>query len=233
MGFRFRRSIKIAPGIRLNLGKRGISTTLGGRGASVNIGRKGVYANTGIPGTGLSYRSKLGGGEESRPVSGDGGDGTANGCAGCGCLAVLGLCLVLMVGMCRNPGQPRPSDPLAVAESAAPAAPSAESFYLHGAMNVRSGPGTAYAVTQTLNRGAEVMLGPKDAHGWAPIFIAGALAGYLYRSSDLVRSSPPPAPQPVPVRNSPASGYYRGPRGGCYTYSASGRKTYVDHSYCG
>ena len=26
--------------------------------------------------------------------------------------------------------------------------------------------------------------------------------------------------------------YYRGPRGGCYTYSASGRKRYVDHSYC-
>ena len=27
-------------------------------------------------------------------------------------------------------------------------------------------------------------------------------------------------------------GYYLGPRGGCYTYSASGRKRYVDHSYC-
>lgn len=27
-------------------------------------------------------------------------------------------------------------------------------------------------------------------------------------------------------------GYYVGPRGGCYTYSASGRKRYVDHSYC-
>lgn len=33
-------------------------------------------------------------------------------------------------------------------------------------------------------------------------------------------------------RSSPARGYYRGPRGGCYTYSASGRKRYVDHSYC-
>jgi hypothetical protein len=26
--------------------------------------------------------------------------------------------------------------------------------------------------------------------------------------------------------------FYRGPRGGCYTYSASGRKRYVDHSHC-
>ena len=29
MGFRFRRSIKILPGIRLNFGKRGVSTSIG------------------------------------------------------------------------------------------------------------------------------------------------------------------------------------------------------------
>jgi hypothetical protein len=28
------------------------------------------------------------------------------------------------------------------------------------------------------------------------------------------------------------TGYYTGPRGGCYTYSSSGKKRYVDHSYC-
>ena len=34
-------------------------------------------------------------------------------------------------------------------------------------------------------------------------------------------------------RSSAASrGYYTGPRGGCYTFSASGRKRYVDRSYC-
>lgn len=31
---------------------------------------------------------------------------------------------------------------------------------------------------------------------------------------------------------SSGSGYYRGPRGGCYTYSSSGRKRYVDRSLC-
>jgi Protein of unknown function (DUF4236) len=31
--FRFRRSISIAPGVRLNIGKRGVSTSLGGHGA--------------------------------------------------------------------------------------------------------------------------------------------------------------------------------------------------------
>jgi hypothetical protein len=29
-----------------------------------------------------------------------------------------------------------------------------------------------------------------------------------------------------------ARGYFRGPRGGCYTITATGRKRYVDHSYC-
>jgi hypothetical protein len=29
-----------------------------------------------------------------------------------------------------------------------------------------------------------------------------------------------------------SNGYIRGPRGGCYTYSASGNKSYVDRSLC-
>ncbi|QIL78135.1 DUF4236 domain-containing protein [Hymenobacter sp. HDW8] len=51
MGFRFRKSFKIAPGLKLNVSKSGFSTTIGGRGASVNIGKKGAYLNTSIPGT--------------------------------------------------------------------------------------------------------------------------------------------------------------------------------------
>lgn len=60
MGFRFRKAIKLAPGVRLNFGLRGVSLTAGPRGASVNIGRRGVYGNVGIPGTGLHYREKIG-----------------------------------------------------------------------------------------------------------------------------------------------------------------------------
>ena len=60
MGFRFRKSFKIAPGFRVNIGKRGISSfTIGKRGANLNISKKGVYSNIGIKGTGLSYRAKL------------------------------------------------------------------------------------------------------------------------------------------------------------------------------
>jgi hypothetical protein len=55
MGFRFRRSIKIAPGVRWNVGLRGSSVSVGGRGATVNFGKRGVRTTVGIPGTGLSY----------------------------------------------------------------------------------------------------------------------------------------------------------------------------------
>ncbi|HDG1688227.1 DUF4236 domain-containing protein [Kluyvera cryocrescens] len=58
MGFKFRKKIKIAPGISVNISKNGItSATIGKPGSSVNVGKRGVKATTGIPGTGLSYTS--------------------------------------------------------------------------------------------------------------------------------------------------------------------------------
>lgn len=56
MGFNFRKSLKIAPGVRLNITKKGISSvSLGGKGARVNLGKKGTRTTVGMPGTGLSY----------------------------------------------------------------------------------------------------------------------------------------------------------------------------------
>lgn len=68
MGVRFRRSIKLAPGLRLNFSGSGASLTVGPRGASVNFGSRGSYLNTGIPGTGLYSRSRLGD-APSRPAT--------------------------------------------------------------------------------------------------------------------------------------------------------------------
>jgi hypothetical protein len=55
MGFRFHRSIKILPGIRLNFGKRGVSTSIGVRGAHVTFGKTGTRTTVGLPGSGISY----------------------------------------------------------------------------------------------------------------------------------------------------------------------------------
>lgn len=58
MGFRFRKSFKIAPGIKINISKKGISSvSLGRPGATVNINRKGTRTTLGLPGTGLSHSS--------------------------------------------------------------------------------------------------------------------------------------------------------------------------------
>lgn len=58
-GLRFRKSIGVLPGVKLNVSKTGVSTSLGGKGASVNIGTRTRTVNLGIPGTGLSYRVPL------------------------------------------------------------------------------------------------------------------------------------------------------------------------------
>ena len=59
MGFRFRKRIKIAPGLHVNLSKSGTSLSVGERGATVNFGKRGSRITTGIPGTGLSYSKQI------------------------------------------------------------------------------------------------------------------------------------------------------------------------------
>lgn len=64
MGFRFRKSIKIAPGVRLNLGKKSVGISAGVKGARVSVNSSGrVTKSVGIPGTGISYvdSQKIGG----------------------------------------------------------------------------------------------------------------------------------------------------------------------------
>ena len=59
MGLRYRKYIKILPGVRLNISRSGISTRIGPKGFSVNVGKRGTYLNAGIPGTGVFEREKL------------------------------------------------------------------------------------------------------------------------------------------------------------------------------
>lgn len=59
MKIRFRKRMKIAPGVTLNISRTGLSGTVGPRGLSMNVGKKGTYLNAGIPGTGLYTRTRL------------------------------------------------------------------------------------------------------------------------------------------------------------------------------
>lgn len=56
MGWRFRKSVKIAPGVRVNFGKKSTSVSVGGKGYRKTFSSTGKTTTTvGIPGTGLSY----------------------------------------------------------------------------------------------------------------------------------------------------------------------------------
>ena len=58
---RFRKSIKLLPGAKLNLSKSGVSASIGPKGATVNLspGKK-TRITAGIPGTGLSHTESIG-----------------------------------------------------------------------------------------------------------------------------------------------------------------------------
>jgi Protein of unknown function (DUF4236) len=60
--WRFRRSVKIAPGVRLNFNKRSVGISAGVRGARYSVNSDGRRNRSlGIPGSGLYYRSQGGG----------------------------------------------------------------------------------------------------------------------------------------------------------------------------
>jgi hypothetical protein len=63
MGWRFRHSFKIIPGVKLNLSKSGLSCSVGGAPITLNVGPRGVYGTASLPGTGISYRQRFGGSE--------------------------------------------------------------------------------------------------------------------------------------------------------------------------
>jgi hypothetical protein len=69
MGLRFRRSIRLAPGLRLNFSGSGASVSAGPRGFSTTFGSRGTFLNAGIPGTGLYTRSRIGSSSRGTPVS--------------------------------------------------------------------------------------------------------------------------------------------------------------------
>lgn len=62
MGFRARRSIKLAPGVTMTLSKSGVSYSAGTKGYRVTKTVSGVQRTASIPGTGISHTKSVSGG---------------------------------------------------------------------------------------------------------------------------------------------------------------------------
>lgn len=58
MAIRFRKTVKLAPGIKLNIGKKSASIRMGGKNAGYTVGTKGRTTSASIPGTGLGVTSR-------------------------------------------------------------------------------------------------------------------------------------------------------------------------------
>lgn len=158
MGFRFRRSIKIAPGVRLNLSKSGVSTSIGKPGATVNLSKRGTKTTIGLPGTGLSYSTPtVPPGGSPRP-SGTNPNNTAVG--GCAALGLLGL-LIVGVTTCSIKSGPAASS-ITSPQVSTPAYVSARS------LNCRASADVSAAIVQGLHHGEAVTVVDTSA-GWSKI----------------------------------------------------------------
>lgn len=62
MGLKFRKSIKLGKGAKLNLGKKSVGVSFGGKHGGVSFNSKsGARVRASVPGTGISYSTKVGG----------------------------------------------------------------------------------------------------------------------------------------------------------------------------
>ncbi len=117
MGLRFRKSIGLGKGIRLNLGKGSVGISAGAKGARFSINSsRGATSSVGVPGTGLSYSNTSGGGGKRR--------GKEGAPSGPGCLIALVIWLVLfgvVYVWLGSIGHKTPAEPAASAASAASA----------------------------------------------------------------------------------------------------------------
>lgn len=180
MGFRFRRSLKIAPGLRLNFSKSGISTSIGGPGATYNIGPRGTRTTVGLPGTGLLWTSTSGRGEASGSVDPA---GSATGATRVpGCVWLLGiLALIATVGMC-NSKAPSPSVPPAAAP------PESSSYFVRvRSANCRSAPASGARVISAVKRAESVEVSEKSGE-WSHVVSGGR---DCWVASDLLSGSQP------------------------------------------
>lgn len=111
MGLRFRKSIKLGNGAKLNIGKKSVGLSVGGKGARYTVNSSGRRTKSvGIPGTGLSYVSTSGGRKSSSRKSHH--SRKASGTSRGGCLMmIVAFCAisVIVYGIAHLFGYRRPT----------------------------------------------------------------------------------------------------------------------------
>lgn len=96
MGMRFKKSKKIAPGVKLNVSNKSIGVSVGGKGVHHSVSSSGRKTTTvSASGTGLSYVKTSGGGSHKKKSSKKAQSGTV----GCGTILLGFILFFLIVGV--------------------------------------------------------------------------------------------------------------------------------------
>ena len=159
MGFRFRRTVRLLPGIRLNFSRSGVSTSFGGQGATLNVSRQGVRSTVGLPGTGLSYSKfyKDGGDTSARA--------TSVGSVGCVVIAV-GAVGVLILARCSGSA---PLQTVAPIVSGSPAVKhNSEAFVAADMLNCRTSGNATSQIIRRYKRGDRLVIAQREL-GWVRV----------------------------------------------------------------
>lgn len=95
MGMRFKKSKKIAPGVKLNVSNKSVGVSVGGKGVHHSVSSSGRKTTTvSAPGTGLSYVKTSGGGSHKKKSS-----KKQSGTVGCGTILLGFILFFLIVGV--------------------------------------------------------------------------------------------------------------------------------------
>jgi hypothetical protein len=206
LSWRFRRTVAILPGVRLNLSRSGISTTLGPNGASINLGRRGTRTTVGIPGTGISHSGLISSGSEGGDEQGFSSANAKK--SGCGTWAIVAISLFAL-GKCVGDVDPTTSAPVVTTEAIpqqglltlqpeADATADPRSDHITGEkVEGRSNPSSSSKITRVFQNGDAVRV-VKRKRNWIKVIQNGVTFWVLAK-----HISSPTYASPIATRSSP------------------------------
>lgn len=249
MGFRFHKSVKLFPGVRLNFSKSGLSTSVGVPGAMLNLGRR-PRITLGVPGSGLSYTSFLDSGRRAQAATSAALGRPASSQEVGWVLTGAVLFSLSIIGIVWTARAPEPvfnsssvGQPPAVSS---PSAPPGMRRVLPPVANCRASPATDARVLTQITRGQQVaILAEHDGWSkvrhdagtcWVAVRLLGKPISEAVQPSKLgsLKAAAPPRPKSRRRANAASVSDCAcitgriciGPRGGHYCLTAGGNKRY-------